>query len=125
VFKQIVTSGFVVIAMGGMSAMAQTAPPPADQQPSAGGGPPPGLAPPSGAPMGGKPSVKALKADCRARAKSQGLTAAAFQTSVQNCVGAQRPRAAARMACREQGKQQALSGSALTNFVKTCMSQPE
>ena len=124
-FKLILTSCFLVLAIAGMPAAAQTEGPPPDQAPAAGAGAPPGVPSPSGPPIGGKASVKALKASCRADAKSHGLSGTAFQKSVLDCVAAQRPKAAERMACRQQGKKKGLAGSGLKNFVETCMSQPK
>jgi hypothetical protein len=119
VFKQIIASGVIALATFGMSAIAQTTGAPADQAPAAGVGSSPG------APTGGKLSARDLKAGCRTDAKSQGLKGAAFQKAVLDCVAAQRPKVAARMACRQQGTKQDLAGPALKEFVKTCMSQPQ
>jgi hypothetical protein len=125
VFKQIIASGVIALATFGMSAIAQTTGAPADQAPAAGVGSSPGAPSPPGAPTGGKLSARDLKAGCRTDAKSQGLKGTAFQKAVLDCVAAQRPKVAARMACRQQGTKQALAGPALKEFVKTCMSQPQ
>jgi hypothetical protein len=118
VLKKVVTSGFLLFALAGVPVLAQSVAPPADQAPAA--------VPPSGAPMGEESSVKDLKAGCRTEAKSQGLKGAAFQQAVLDCVRAQRPLVAARMACRQQGRKNGLTqGPELKQFVKTCMSMPK
>ena len=110
----------------------QTMAPPADQGPPPGAasgdqGPPPGAAsgeaPPPGAAMGGKPAAKELIAGCRSDARAKGLTGDALKAAVDQCVGAQRPKLAARLQCRQQGKAQGLAGDELKAFVQNSVSQ--
>ncbi len=120
-FKLIGMSALFVVALACAPAVAQTAPPPADQ------GPPPGAAadqgPPPGGGMGGKQSSKELIAGCRSDAKAKGLRGDELKSAVDECVGAQRPKVAARLQCRQQGKAQGLAGDDLKAFVKTCVAQ--
>jgi hypothetical protein len=96
---------------------ANAAPPGADQ------GPPPGAAGGEAPPAGGKPAAKELVANCRNDAKAKGLTGGALKAAVDECVGAQRPKLAARLQCRQQGKSQGLAGDDLKAFIKTCVAQ--
>jgi len=130
-FKLIGMSGLLAVALACAPAAAQTAPPPADQGPPPGAasdqGPPPGAAsgeaPPPGAAMGGKPSAKELIAGCRSDARAKGLTGDALKAAVDECVGAQRPKVAARLQCRQQGRAQGLAGDELKAFVQNCVAQ--
>jgi hypothetical protein len=128
-FKLIGMSGFLAVALACAPAAAQNAPPPADQTapPPADQGPPPGAAsggaPPPGAAAGGKPTGKELIAGCRSDARAKGLTGAALKAAVDDCVGAQRPKLAARLQCRQQGKAQGLAGDELKSFVQNCVAQ--
>ncbi|MGO8799558.1 MAG: hypothetical protein ACLQJL_10770, partial [Roseiarcus sp.] len=54
---------------------------------------------------------------------AKGLTGDALKAAVGECVGAQRPKVAARMQCRQQGKAQGLAGDDLKGFVQTCLAQ--
>ena len=73
--------------------------------------------------MGGKASSKALIANCRSDAKAKGLRGDELKSAVDECVGAQKPKLAARLQCRQQGKAQGLAGDDLKAFVKTCVAQ--
>ena len=83
--------------------------------------PPPGSAARGGA--GRQTVAKELIAGCRSDAKAKGLTGDALKAAVDECVGAQRPKVAARLQCRQQGKAQGLAGDQLKAFVKTCVAQ--
>ena len=127
-FRLIGLSGVLALALACAPAAAQNAPPAADQgAPQTDQGPPPGgsadQGPPPGAAPGGKPSAKQLIAGCRSDARAKGLTGDALKAAVGECVGAQRPKVAARMQCRQQGKAQGLAGDQLTAFVKSCVAQ--
>jgi hypothetical protein len=122
--KTVVLSAFFAVAVVCAPALAQTNPPAPDQA-----APPPGAAPaapaaePSPGAMGAKPSAKELVASCRADARSKGLKGDEFKSAVNDCVGAQRPKVAARMQCHQQGKAQGKDGDDLKAFVKDCMAQ--
>lgn len=97
---------------------ADQAPPPAGAAP-ADQGPPPGAA--AAAP--GKPSGKELIASCRADSKAKGLKGDALRAAVDECVGAERPKLAARLQCHQQGKAKGLAGDELKSFVKSCVAE--
>ena len=117
-FKLIGMSALFAVTLACAPAIAQNTPPPADQgaPPDAGSG----GAPPAG---GGKSATKELVAGCRSDAKAKGLKGDALKSAVDDCVGAQNPKAAARLECRQKGKAQGLAGDDLKAFVKTCAAQ--
>ncbi|MGA2793515.1 MAG: hypothetical protein ABSE69_08265 [Roseiarcus sp.] len=120
-FKLIGLSGLLAVALACAPAAAQTSPPPADQ------GPPPDAAasegPAPAAASDGKPSPKELIASCRAAAKAKGLKGDALKASLDECVGAQRPKLAARLECRQKGKAQGVADDQLKAYVKSCLAQ--
>ena len=127
--KTVALSALLAFALGCASALAQTNPPSPDQAapPAADQtAPPAGSAPaaePSPGAMDAKPSAKELIASCRADARGKGLKGDEFRSAVNDCVGAQRPKVAARMQCRQQGKAQGKDGDDLKAFVRDCMAQ--
>ena len=107
-FREIIVSGFLALALACGPAMAQTET----------------SAPPPGAAMGSNSSNKELIASCRAEARAKGLKGDALKSAVDGCVGAQKPEVAARMRCRQQGRAQGIAaGDALKAFVKNCVAQ--
>jgi hypothetical protein len=116
-FRTIVMSGFIAATLACGLSFAQTR----DEGPSPEGD----LQEPAGAApaMGSAPSARQLIASCRSEARAKGLSGEAFRSALDECVGAQRPRAAARLHCRQEGRAQGMSGDALRGFVKSCASQ--
>jgi hypothetical protein len=109
--KTVALSALFAVALVCTPGLAQTTSPSPDQ-----------AAPPPGA-MGAKPSAKELISSCRADARTKGLKGDEFKSAVNDCVGAQRPKVAARLQCRQQGKAQGKDGDDLKAFVKDCMAQ--
>jgi hypothetical protein len=119
-FRPAVLSSIFALALGWTCAQAQTNSPPPDSSVAA-----PAEAQPVSSPgsMGGKRSNKELIASCRSEARAKGLSGDALKSAVRDCVGAQKPKLAARMQCRQQGKAQGISGDELKSFVKNCLNQ--
>jgi hypothetical protein len=115
-FRTIVLSVLFAVALAGNPSLAQTP----DQEPPPGDEGAPSGAPPS---MGSASEVKQLVADCRSQARGEGLSGDALRSAVIACVGAQRPRAAARLRCREQGRARGIYGDELKGFVQNCIAQ--
>jgi|SRR5580700_7067615 len=118
--KTVALSALFAVALVCTPGLAQTTSPSPDQA-----APPPDAAPAAeptpGA--GAKPSAKELISSCRADARTKGLKGDEFKSAVNDCVGAQRPKVAARLQCRQQGKAQGKDGDDLKAFVKDCMAQ--
>lgn len=116
-FKTAIFLGLIGGALALSPAFAQSDNPPADQ------GAPGAAAPGAGGSMGAKSSAKDLIASCRSDARAKGLKGDALKSAVNDCVGAQQPKTAARLECRQQGKAQGKSGDDLKAFVKSCVAQ--
>ena len=119
--KTVALSALFAVGLVCTPGLAQTTSPSPDQA-----APPPDVAPaaePTPGAMGAKPSAKELISSCRADARTKGLKGDEFKSAVNDCVGAQRPKVAARLQCRQQGKAQGKDGDDLKAFVKDCMAQ--
>ncbi len=103
-------------------AFAQTAPAPAAAPiaPAASNPAAPNADAPGSETESGKDGVKALRASCRDKAKSQGLKGSAKHEAVSACVVRQRPDLAGREQCRTEGFGKGLRKKELHAFIKDC-----
>jgi hypothetical protein len=80
--------------------------------------------PAAGAPSASSPRAvgpgKAVRAQCRAQAKAQGLEGPARRAAVQECFAAARPDLAQAQKCRQEGKGKGLADGELRAFVRQC-----
>jgi hypothetical protein len=114
-FRTIVISGFLAATLACGLSFAQT--PDEDS--------PPGdyRAPSAAAPaMRSGSSARQLIASCRSQARAKGLRGEQFRSALDECVGAQRPKVAARLHCRQEGRAQGASGDELREYVRNCAS---
>lgn len=127
--KSVVLPGLLAGALLCGQAMAQTDSAPAGAPPAANPGVPsvtaPAVAPaPAGGATSGAPTNKEIIAGCRNDAQAKGLKGPDLQSAVRDCVSAQKPKLAARMACAQQGRAQGVAkGDAMKAFVKNCLGQ--
>jgi hypothetical protein len=86
--------------------------------------PTPGTTSPPAAPSASSPHAigpgKAVRAQCRAQAKAQGLEGPARRAAVQECFAAARPDLAQAQKCRQEGKGNGLADGELRAFVRQC-----